>query len=225
MTFLERYQSGEYEAVWFELNALGADAFSRRVRDDARAVAMETVRRVRLQLQEAGATVRPAGKRAPEVIKAFEKRLQGKLPLSLHAWWLQIGEVKHADIRVLPLDPNSIFKPPPPFFPPKGAWQTSIEAWRRTLLAEGHTRAETEAKLAGAIAEFEAQDVENEKLAVVPHDSRFRHPLTPDELATPGFNVLLPQEAADFPLENADGQPYFIDWLRRHLQISGPPSF
>jgi hypothetical protein len=122
---------------------------------------------------------------------------------------------------VRPLDPGSIFKPPPPFFPPKGAWETSVEAWRRTLLAEGNSPEQTEAKMASAIAEFEAQDGENELLAAVPYDPRFRHQLTPDDLATLGYNVLLPHTAADFPLENAEGKPLFVTWLRRHLQAPG----
>lgn len=221
MTFLERYQQGDHEAVWAELNALGEDVQARKIRDDARAVALETMRRARLNLTTLGAAIRPPHKRAADTIKALEKQLQGKLPLSLHAWWLQIGEVVSEAISVLPLDTKALFKPPPPFFPPQGAWQTSIEAWRRTLRAEGHSPEETEARLAAAIAEFEAQDRENEILAALPFDPRFRHQLTPDDLATPGCNVLLPQPTADFPLENAPGSPLFVPWLRRHFQVPG----
>ena len=219
MTYLERYQQGDHEAVWAELQALGEEVNSRKLRDDARAVAMETISRARAQLTAMGAKIRPPHKRTSETIKALEKQLQSKLPLSLHAWWLQIGEVVSDDFTILPLDPKSIFKPPPPFFPPKDAWQTSIEAWRRTLLAEGNTPEETEAKLASAIAEFEAQDRENERLAALPFTPGFRHQLTPDDLITTGYNVLLSQPTADFPLENAEGTPLFVAWLRRHCHL------
>jgi hypothetical protein len=221
MTWLERYQNGEQLAVWSELNEQGEAVYSRKLRDDARAVAMETIRRVRLNLETIGAQVRPASKRRPEEVQALEKRLQGKLPLSLHAWWLQIGEVSHEEVSVLPLNARSLFRPPPPFFPPKGAWKTSIEAWRRTLRAEGNTPEQTEARMAAAVLEFEAQDEENERLAALPHDARLRHPVTPDDLATPGFRVRLPHPAADFPLENAEGEPLFLDWLRGRLCAPG----
>ena len=39
MTYLERYQQGDREAVWAELQALGEEVNSRKLRDDARAVA------------------------------------------------------------------------------------------------------------------------------------------------------------------------------------------
>ena len=220
MTYLDRYQQGDCEAVWAELQALGEEVNSRKLRDDARAVAMETMRRARANLTTMGAKIRPPHKRTAETIKALEKQLQTKLPLSLHAWWLQIGEVASDELTILPLDAKSIFKPPPPFFPPKDAWQTSNEAWRRTLLAEGNSPEETEAKLAAAIAEFEAQDRENERLAALPFTPGFRHQLTPDDLITTGYNVLLPQPTADFPLENAEGTPLFVAWLRRHCHLN-----
>jgi hypothetical protein len=220
MTYLERYQQGEHEAVWTELQALGEGVFARKIRDDARAVAMETMRRARLNILSLGGPFRPAPKRAADTIKALEKQLRGKLPLSLHAWWLQVGEVNLPGLVVLPLDTASLFKPQPPFFPPRRAWETSIEAWRRTLLAEGKSLPEAEAIMASAIAEFEAQDEEFDRLADLPFDPRLRHPLMPDDLAQAGIkdgtcNVLLPQPAADFPIENADGSPLFVPFLRR----------
>jgi len=220
MTYLERYQQGDYEAVWAELTALGEDVMARKIRDDARAVAMETMRRARSNIQTLGGPFRPPPKRTADTIKALEKQLRGKLPLSLHAWWLHVGEVALTGLIVLPLDPASIFKPQPPFFPPRRAWETSIEAWRRTLLAEGNSPEQAEAAMAAAIAEFEAQDEEYDVLAEIPFDPRHRHPLIPDDLATAGikdgtYNVLLPQPTADFPLENAEGAPLFVPWLRQ----------
>jgi hypothetical protein len=227
MTFLARYRQGEEVAVWAELNALGEDVRARKIRDDAYAVATETMRRARVNIQTLAGDrpdcFRPPAKRTTETLKALEKQLQGKLPFSLHAWWMHVGEVVLPGLVVFALDAASVYKPDPPFFPPRGAWQTSIEAWRRTLIAEGKTPEETEAELATAIAEFEAQDEEYDVLADIPFDPRYRHPLTPDDLAIAGikrgtYNVLLPQATADFPLENADGAPLFVPWLRQYFR-------
>jgi hypothetical protein len=49
-TYLERYTSGEYEAVWNELMALGAGVFDQPVHSDALAVARETMRRAQTNI-------------------------------------------------------------------------------------------------------------------------------------------------------------------------------
>ena len=223
MTFLERYQLGECETVWAELNALGEGVLARKIRDDARAVAMETMRRARCNIQTLGGPFRPPPKRMADTLKALEKQLRGKLPYSLHAWWLHVGEVALPGLVVFAFDPASLFKPQPPFYPPRRAWETSIEAWRRSLLAEGNSSEETEAKLAASIAEFEAQDEEYDVLADIPFDPRHRHPIMPDDLAIAGikggtYDVLLPQPSADFPLENTEGATLFVPWLRRFFR-------
>lgn len=215
MTFLERYQQGDHAAVWAELDALGDAVRARKLRADAEAVAAETMRRARANLKTLNA-FQPPPKRTPDLLKQLEKRAGGKLPLSLVAWYTLIGAATHPELTVFPLDLAALYTPPPPFFPPKGAWETSIEAWRRQLVAEGLPPAAIEEKLQPAIAEFEAQDLENERLAALPFDPRPRLPLTPDDLARKGikdgaFDVLLPQPTADFPL---NGQP-FVTFLRQ----------
>lgn len=213
MTYLERYKAGDCAAVWDELNALGEGVFARKVRDDAFAVAMETMRRLRADALALGAVCPPAPKRTAETLKALEKKLGGKLPMSLSAWWLQAGELRLESLTVFALNPASLFRPPAPFYPPRGAWQTSIEAWRRRLRAEGRSPEETEAAMAGAIAEFNAQDDENDRLRAIPFDARLRHPLTPHDIVSDGASVALPQPTADFPFENT----LFIPFLQRHL--------
>lgn len=217
MTLLERYLAGEQAAVWSELHALGEEVRSRKLRADAEAVARETMRRARHNLQAAGA-FHPPPRRTPELLKQLERRVGGKLPLSLVAWWTLIGASSHPALTVFPLDPATVYTPPPPFFPPPGAWETSIEAWRRQLLAEGLAPAVVADRLQPAIAEFAAQDLENARLQALPFDPRPRHPLTPDELAARGikegtWDVLLPQPTADFPLNGH----LFVDLLRAVL--------
>jgi len=49
--FLQRYQGGACEAVWDELRALGASVYDPPYADDARAVARETMRRARANIE------------------------------------------------------------------------------------------------------------------------------------------------------------------------------
>jgi hypothetical protein len=52
MTYVERYANGEYEQVWDDLRALGAAVREEQVYPDALAVARETMRRVRQDIEE-----------------------------------------------------------------------------------------------------------------------------------------------------------------------------
>jgi len=51
MTYIERYTNGEYEQVWDDLLALGAKVRDEQVYPDALAVARETMRRVRQNIE------------------------------------------------------------------------------------------------------------------------------------------------------------------------------
>src|SRR3954447_3367427 len=51
-SFLERYQSGDYEQVWAELTALGSSLRDDPLHSDALAVAHETMRRVRRNIEK-----------------------------------------------------------------------------------------------------------------------------------------------------------------------------
>ena len=50
-SFLRRYQAGEHEAVWADMTALGAAVRSAPYMDDAWAVARETMRRARSNVE------------------------------------------------------------------------------------------------------------------------------------------------------------------------------
>src|SRR5258707_1642579 len=50
-TYLQRYVAGEHEQVWAELVALGAAAYDEPVHSDALAVARETMRRARANIE------------------------------------------------------------------------------------------------------------------------------------------------------------------------------
>jgi hypothetical protein len=106
MTYLERYQNGEYEAVWAELVALGEQVRQGPTLADAQAVARETMRRVRANVETLYGRLKAMGyefqfpERAflpppPDIVTqmdAVERRF-GPLPLSVRAWCELVGEV------------------------------------------------------------------------------------------------------------------------------------
>lgn len=115
MNYLERYQNGEYEQVWKELQSLGADVRNEPYLSQAQAVAAETMRRVRRncekivsRLQKMGYVFGtfPDGTRRSYRVPPLtppSARMQadieeltteaGPLPLSLTAFWQEVGAV------------------------------------------------------------------------------------------------------------------------------------
>lgn len=105
-SFLERYRSGEREQVWRELVALGAAVRQASHRDDAAAVARETMERVRRNAELVTARLREIGYAfaypdqalvpPDERMRARLDRLErdgGTLPLSLRAFYETVGSV------------------------------------------------------------------------------------------------------------------------------------
>jgi hypothetical protein len=118
--YLERYLAGECELVWAELLALGAAVREEPLESLAWAVAQETMRRVRHNLERLIPRLRALGYRFGEIpgrrpdtteqywpedrafippppdttrlLDELEERV-GLLPLSLRAFYLEIGEV------------------------------------------------------------------------------------------------------------------------------------
>ena len=105
-SYLERYQAGEHEAVWAELLALGAKVREEPLAADARAVAEETMRRVRLNVETIVERLRGIGYEfaypdqvlvgpEPEVLRAIDalERQVGPLPLALRVFYEKVGSV------------------------------------------------------------------------------------------------------------------------------------
>jgi len=251
MTILDRYRQGDCAAVWAEMVDMGEEIRGRKIRPDAEAVAAETMRRARKNLETLIPRLRDLGyefrspkplrlapRNAEELRKKLEKSVGGRLPLSLAAWWMQIGEVSflgnHPRLLAEKADPlafgpiDSAFDRAsgPPFLPPARAWETSIEAWRRKLRAEGRNPAEIEAELAPAIVLFQEQDAENDRIRAAPVDPRERFAFGPDQDAKAEIRgglveVHLPAASADFPLEGVSGRPYFVEYLRESFRFGG----
>jgi hypothetical protein len=116
-SYLERYVAGEYRHVWAELQALGAAVRGEPLYSDALAVARETMRRVRHnietlmpRLEESGyafgygwaagrnfpsvplAVFAPPAPNVAQTIAALENRA-GVLPLSLRTFYEVVGSV------------------------------------------------------------------------------------------------------------------------------------
>jgi len=116
-TYLDRYLAGEHERVWAELVALGPAVRDESIYTDARAVAHETMRRVRYNIetfiprlvaigyQFGYGWLRPGEEQhaqgQPPVFASLPlncktqlaemEQVAGPLPLSLHAFYEQIG--------------------------------------------------------------------------------------------------------------------------------------
>lgn len=115
MNYLERYQNGEYEQVWKELQSLGADVRNEPYLSQAQAVAAETMRRVRRNCEKIASRLQkmgyvfgtfPDGTRRSYRVPPLtppSARMQadieeltteaGPLPLSLTAFWQEVGAV------------------------------------------------------------------------------------------------------------------------------------
>jgi hypothetical protein len=102
VTYFERYLAGEQEQVWAEIVAVGAAVREEPLYSDALAVARETMRRARHniellveRLQAIGyrfgyAWLAKEGRFSKEAIAELEARV-GTLPLSLRAWYEIVG--------------------------------------------------------------------------------------------------------------------------------------
>ncbi len=136
MNYLERYHKGEYEQVWSHLQALGAAIRQEPHYSLAREVAAETMRRVRRnsellvsRLRSAGYVfgIYPDGSRGyytqgPLVLPSDRTRSDcaeleaqvGPLPLSLTAFWQEVGSVDLVGMRrswPTGLDPLVVYPP------------------------------------------------------------------------------------------------------------------
>ncbi len=115
MNYFERYQNGEYERVWKELQDLGAEVRNEPYFSQAQAVAAETMRRVRRncekilsRLQKMGYVFgkypdgsrrssrmppsMPPSARMQSTIEELEEEA-GPLPLSLKTFWQEVGAI------------------------------------------------------------------------------------------------------------------------------------
>jgi hypothetical protein len=226
-TYLERYLAGEYERVWDELQALGAAVREEPLHADARAVARETMRRVRHNIQaliprleERGyafgyrwlmpeqadfaaanpPVYGPAKGDAAARIDEFE-RLAGMFPLSLRAFYEQVGTVNFVGV-------------PPDHWPPgQEADPLYVHPVEVALEAYAEWLRETEYYAA--------------RPGIGP--GPFRVPIAPDSYHKYNisggmwYNIVLPSPAADASLEDEPYRTTFVNYLRTCFRWGGFP--
>lgn len=104
--FLARYRAGEHEQVWRELEALREQVRDGALRDEARAVALETMQRVRRNLERIATVLSDEGYSllarehavgAPSDVDALVAEMEaiagGAIPLSVAAFYATVGSV------------------------------------------------------------------------------------------------------------------------------------
>jgi hypothetical protein len=105
-SYLERYRAGDRERVWDELQGLGDQIKEPRKREEVWAVACETMRRARINVERIYSRLKEQGYEfehpewawnpaTPSDAKAVREieALVGPMPLSLRAWYEIVGSV------------------------------------------------------------------------------------------------------------------------------------
>ncbi len=203
MGYLERYANGEYERVWAELQAIGPAVHSEPLYSEARAVADETMRRVRRNCERIFGRLRSMGYRfdiypdgsdriftfgplsAPDGTLRTDmetlERAAGPIPISLVAFWEQVGSVD-----LIGMGPS---------------WPTGLDP----LVVEAP---------AAGVSELDEMEFMLEDLG------RFEASLAPDvfmkDLVSGGspYAVKLPDPGMDFLFRNEPHNLLFVPYLR-----------
>jgi hypothetical protein len=205
MSYLERYLTGDHEQVWNDLLSLGSAVRHPPYLDQAQAVAIETMRRVRRncerivnRLQAAGYRfgVYPDGSRGyisdgPLILSSRQSQADiatlehqvGPLPLSLLAFWREVGAVDLVGMH--PAWPSLL--DPLVVYPPE-AVLIDLETWQDDDSSEA----------------FEA--------SLAP-DSLHKDNISGGE----PYSVQLPDSSADFLLRYEQHELYFVPYLRLAL--------
>lgn len=246
-TFLERYLAGSYREVWTELTALGASVRQEPVASDALAVARETMRRTRRNIEQLIERLRALGYQfgyewwdpdaqfmlevdppppiyappqsdARVQLAALEVRV-GLIPLSLRAWYEYVGAVNL--VGMYPVEDST---------DPEGF--TGYVQWKRSI---GNQQ--------GRQASVGFIDHDLDPLYIDGLDTALRHlditlshgyvceiDLAPDEWLKYGvsgggpYSITLPNPAADALVGGAEWhRTTFVDYLRTCFMWGGFP--
>jgi hypothetical protein len=208
--WLDRYSAGEYEAVWAEMLQLGEALVSAPAYEHARAVAEETMRRARANVELLIERLRAAGYefQYPEAVHVrptdaeiarldtLESEL-GPLPLSLRTFYELVGTVDLTQ-----------------------SWDQLVQWW------EERRQSASELEILG---EFDPLVVE--PLTLDGNEGAYRPNwffIAPDEChkanysGGENYHVALPDSAADFPIQGMSGiDELFVPYLRATLANGG----
>jgi len=208
MNYLERYRNGEYERVWGELQSLGPAVREEPHYSAARKVATETMRRVRrnckliiYRLRDLGyafgaypdgstgyytqGPLVPPSEAQCGALAKLEDRV-GPIPISLFAFWREVGSVDLVGRRFSwssRLDPLVVYKPEVAIF--------DLDDWEIDL------------------EEGVGKDLWRFKAGLAPDE------LHKDNVSGGApYSVALPDTSADFMLLNERHNLLFVPYLR-----------
>lgn len=217
-SFLERYMEGEHRAVWAELLAYGGKVRQESLLDDARAVARETMRRARENIELLVPRLEVLGYRfshpryafvSPEAdtpyrLAALEK-LAGPLPLSIRVWCETVGSVNFTGTH------------------PDWPEEDDIDTFRDPLVAE---------PLLDVFDEYVYwQYGLSEGIIEGEEAQRFPLSISPDEFrkaqvsSGSTYRILVPNQAIDAPLVGEWHETTFVNYLRACFKWGGFPGF
>jgi hypothetical protein len=208
MTRLDRYRNGAHAEVWEELIALGDDASDSQHAEEVRAVAQETMRRLRVSAERLAASLTAAGVTfagtvVGDPISAGKleamSAICGPLPASLSAFWRVVGSLDFSpgrgvrlplapETRAIALDPLVVYAPS---LYEATEWQERV----RTGESSGE------------------------------HDVWIAPDRYHKQEASGGapYSIAVPSKAADARVDNVPMRPYFVAWLRDALALGGFP--
>ena len=232
-SFLSRYRAGEHRAVWADLRALGETVRDPRHFEDARAVAVETMTRVRRnvetlieRLSDAGyefgiegvgrptAPLSPPDAGTPRYVRWMED-LGGPLGLSARAWVEVVGDVN--------LNGNHPLWAGRDMYTDALVVEFEYRAWPlpdgRPFDARGHHASEWEA-WAEAVAEDGPEETGPFGFDVAPD---FYHKANVSGAGS--YRVLVPDRTADAVIDLGGPTMPFTDYLRHCFAWGGFPGF
>jgi hypothetical protein len=215
--YLERYEAGDCARVWAGLLALGAGVRDDSILPDAVAVARETMRRCRENVERLVERLRATGYQfhAPgeafvppepgvlDRIAEIEERV-GPIPLSLCAWYEIVGSV------------NFMGSYPDRIEGPAGADESSDES----LICAYPDPLVIDPARYGL-----AYDEDNWRREVYWLDLAPDEYHKEDESGGPPYGMRLPNPAVDAPLEHERHETSFVDYLRTCFRWGGFPGW
>jgi hypothetical protein len=224
-SFLLRYRSGECEQVWSELVAMGAQIRESPVAEDANAVAQETMRRVRRNVETVHHRLIQLGYQfwfpehaflsPPPFISGILAEIEhaiGPIPLSLRAFYEVVGSVNFCQSSAQLVQwqrPDRAEAPELAVLGEEDPLEVCpVERLRKAALAHGETHLLREADQATAAVAKRQQA----RLYFCFASDEFHKA---DYSGGENYHVWLPNADADFQIEGMYGiEEHFVEYLR-----------
>ncbi|NWG22439.1 MAG: hypothetical protein HXY39_19195 [Chloroflexi bacterium] len=214
-TWLERYRNGEHEQVWAEMMAAGESIRHEPLFSDALAVARETMRRARQnvetlrdRLEQSGyqfaypdEVITPPRPDVQHCIEELERRI-GPLPLALRAWYEVVGAVNFMGRH--PEWETHVYTDPLVVDPIDMALE-EYQEWREEC------------------REYGIEEMGPYQLPVAPDYYHKADIASEPHHTIAVYRVVLPNPAADAPVGDEPHHTTFVNYLRTCFRWAGLP--